>query len=84
MAVSAMPVESSEGTSETERPTAEVLAIGTAQGVVKRLSSDVPAGKDIWEIISLKAGDRVVCAANSRDDDHLVFITSDAQLLHFL
>ena len=83
MAVSAMPVESSEGTSETERPTAEVLAIGTAQGVVKRLSSDVPAGKDIWEIISLKAGDRVVCAANSRDDDHLVFITSDAQLLHF-
>ena len=69
MAVSAMPVESSEGTSGNRRPTAEVLAIGTAQGVVKRLSSDVPADKDIWEIISLKAGDRVVCAANSRDDD---------------
>jgi DNA gyrase subunit A len=60
------------------------LAVGTAQGVVKRVTTDYPGNKDDWEIISLKAGDQVVGAAELRTgDEDLVFVTSDAQLLHF-
>jgi DNA gyrase subunit A len=60
------------------------LAVGTAQGVVKRVTTDYPGNKDDWEIISLKAGDHVVGAIELRTgDEDLVFITSDAQLLHF-
>src|ERR1035437_9463726 len=58
------------------------LAVGTAQGVVKRVTTDYPGNKDDWEIISLKAGDHVVGAIELRTgDEDLVFITSDAQLL---
>jgi len=60
------------------------LAVGTAQGIVKRITTDYPANKDDWEIISLKERDHVVGAAELRTgDEDLVFITSDAQLLHF-
>lgn len=60
-----------------------LTAVGTAQGVVKRIAHDVPVGKDIWDVIALKPGDRVVGAVPSSEADHLVFVTSDAQLLHF-
>jgi DNA gyrase subunit A len=60
------------------------LALGTAQGVVKRVVPDPPQNKDAWEVVGLKDGDRVVGAVElGTDDDELVFITSDAQLLHF-
>ncbi|TDB88787.1 DNA topoisomerase IV subunit A [Actinomadura sp. KC216] len=60
------------------------LALGTAQGVVKRVVPDFPANRDEFEVIGLKDGDRVVGAVQLlSDDQHLVFITSDAQLLHF-
>ncbi|MDO5712364.1 MAG: DNA gyrase subunit A, partial [Micrococcales bacterium] len=60
------------------------LALGTAHGVVKRVSTDYPAGRDEWEAISLKPGDRVVGAAELTSGlEELVFVTSDAQLLHF-
>ncbi len=63
---------------------APTLALGTAQGVVKRVAAgDVPNNKDEWEVISLKDGDTVVGAAPATDDDELVFIASDASLLHF-
>jgi DNA gyrase subunit A len=62
---------------------AQIPALATAQGVVKRLNSDDPAGKEIWDLIALKAGDRVIGATTCQDDDELVFISSDAQLLHF-
>jgi len=58
------------------------LALGTKQGVVKRVLADYPV-KDEFELISLKDGDAVVGAALATDDDELVFIASDAQLLHF-
>ncbi len=59
------------------------LALGTAQGVVKRVTTDYPARSD-FELIGLKDGDVVVGAAEVADDrTDLVFITSDAQLLHF-
>ena len=59
------------------------VALGTAQGVVKRVTNDQPAKRD-WEAIVLKDGDSVVGAVDlvtGRED--LVFVTSDAQLLHF-
>jgi DNA gyrase subunit A len=60
------------------------LAIGTEQGVVKRLVPDPLQNKDSWEIVSLKPGDRVVGAVDlTVEDRDLVFVTSDAQLLHF-
>jgi len=58
------------------------LAIGTEQGVVKRVVADYPA-KDEFEIITLKDGDRVVGACLANDASTLVFVASDAQLLHY-
>ena len=60
------------------------LAIGTAQGVVKRVTPDYPQNSADFEIITLKDGDRVVGAVQLTDEDQeLTFITSDAQLLRF-
>nr|MBP6525018.1 DNA topoisomerase IV [Dermatophilaceae bacterium] len=59
------------------------IALGTAHGVVKRVTPDHPARAN-WEVIALKDGDRVVGAAALRDgEEDLVFVTSDAQLLRF-
>ncbi|WP_267243740.1 DNA gyrase/topoisomerase IV subunit A [Streptomyces sp. PR69] len=60
------------------------LAIGTLQGVVKRVVPDYPANKEELEVIALKEGDRIVGAAELRTgEEDLVFITSDAQLLRY-
>ncbi len=60
------------------------LALGTRQGVVKRVAAtELPAGKQEVEIISLKPGDAVVGAAAAPDASELVFVSSDAQLLRF-
>jgi DNA gyrase subunit A len=60
------------------------LALGTAEGVVKRVLPDYPQNRDEFELITLKSGDRVVGAAQlGAESDDLVFITSDAQLLRF-
>jgi DNA gyrase subunit A len=65
-------------------PDGPPLALGTAEGVVKRVTPDYPQARDDFEVISLRDGDRVVGAAPSASDDaDLVFITSDAQLLRF-
>jgi DNA gyrase subunit A len=59
------------------------LALGTAQGVVKRVNPEV-IGKDSWEIIRLDPGDSVVGAVELTSASlELVFISNDAQLLHF-
>src|SRR5690606_22838857 len=59
------------------------LALATAHGVVKRLTPEEPPQRDSWDVIALKDGDSVAGAALAADDDSLVFVTSDAQLLHF-
>jgi DNA gyrase subunit A len=60
------------------------IAIGTAEGVVKRVLPEYPQNRDDFEVISLRPGDRVVGAVQvSEESAELVFITSDAQLLHF-
>jgi DNA gyrase subunit A len=58
------------------------IALGTAQGVVKRVAAGLPAKPEL-EIIALKSGDEVVGVAQAPDDADLAFITTDAQLLHF-
>ncbi|MEV8251388.1 DNA topoisomerase IV subunit A [Microbacterium sp. NPDC076768] len=59
------------------------VALGTAQGTVKRIvPSALPARPDV-EVISLKQGDALVGAAEAPDDADLVFVTTDARLLRF-
>ncbi|MGO4343720.1 DNA gyrase/topoisomerase IV subunit A [Pedococcus sp. 2YAF34] len=59
------------------------IALGTAQGVVKRVTTDYP-GRSEFELVSLKDGDEVVGAVELlTGDEDLVFITSEAQLLRF-
>ncbi|MGO2633995.1 MAG: DNA topoisomerase (ATP-hydrolyzing) [Galactobacter sp.] len=64
-------------------PLDQVLAMGTAAGVVKRLSPDYPVNADEWEAIALKGKDRLLAVAPSSDTDELVFLTEQARLLHF-
>ncbi|MFF5564114.1 DNA topoisomerase (ATP-hydrolyzing) subunit A [Streptomyces sp. NPDC012623] len=60
------------------------LALGTLQGVVKRVVPDYPSNKDELEVISLREGDRIVGGVELRTgEEDLVFITSDAQLLRY-
>ncbi|WP_336628252.1 MULTISPECIES: DNA gyrase/topoisomerase IV subunit A [unclassified Microbacterium] len=59
------------------------LAVGTRTGVVKRVVPSALAVKPELEIIGMKPGDVVVGAGSAPDDAELVFVTSDAQLLHF-
>jgi DNA gyrase subunit A len=59
------------------------LALGTRQGVVKRVNPEV-LGRDEWEVISLKEGDEVVGAVELvTGEESLCFVTGEAQLLHF-
>jgi DNA gyrase subunit A len=60
------------------------LAVGTAQGTVKRVTPDYPQNATDFDVIALRDGDRVVGAVQlDSEDSELVFITSDAQLLRF-
>ncbi|MGX5692243.1 DNA gyrase/topoisomerase IV subunit A [Dermacoccus abyssi] len=59
------------------------LALGTAAGVVKRVNPDY-ANKPIMEVITLKGDDVVVGAVELQTGtEELVFVTNEAQLLHF-
>ena len=64
------------------------LLLGTAAGVVKRVTADVPASLDRWEVISLADGDRVLAAVPApadaaADDASAVFVTDQAKVLVF-
>lgn len=59
------------------------VALGTAQGIVKRIVPSTLAVKPELEVISLKPGDRVVGAAEAPDESEIVFVTRNAQLLRF-
>jgi DNA gyrase subunit A len=59
------------------------IALGTATGVVKRIELE-PAKTKSSEIIKLESGDDVVgFGITTKKFDTLIFITSDAQLLHY-
>jgi DNA gyrase subunit A len=67
----------------TLRPDGPGIALGTRQGIVKRVNPEV-LGRDEWEVIRLADGDEVVGAVElATGSEVLCFITSDAQLLHF-
>jgi DNA gyrase subunit A len=77
------PGETVVGLCAVDTPGAGV-ALGTAEGMVKRVLPDYPQNRDEFELITLKSGDRVVGAVQlSAESAELVFITSDAQLLRF-
>ena len=59
------------------------LAIGTNNGVVKRWNFESPTTMDSWSIIDLKDNDSVIGAALAKDEDRIVFISSDSSLLTF-
>jgi DNA gyrase subunit A len=59
------------------------VGLFTEQGTVKRVVlTDLPA-KPAFEVIGLKAGDRLVAAFAAPDDSEFAVVTSDAQLLRF-
>src|SRR4029078_1293281 len=65
-------------------PDSPGLALGTRQGVVKRVNPEYLSARDDWDVITLKDGDEVVVAVELRTcEETLCFVTSDAQLLHF-
>ncbi|MFJ3925084.1 DNA topoisomerase (ATP-hydrolyzing) subunit A [Streptomyces sp. NPDC090022] len=67
-----------------DETTSQGLALGTEQGVVKRVVPDYPANKEELEVITLKEGDRIVGAVELRTgEEDLVFLTDDAQLLRY-
>ncbi|MCW2933427.1 MAG: hypothetical protein JWM19_4389, partial [Actinomycetia bacterium] len=77
LALAALPAEGADDP-------AHGIALGTANGTVKRVQPDYPAGRDEFELITLKDDDRVVGAVQlAGDDAELVFISTDAQLLRF-
>lgn len=59
------------------------IALGTRLGVVKRFPATGWPTKPSFDVISLKPGDAVIGAVQAPDATELVFIASDAQLLHF-
>ncbi|MGH3094618.1 MAG: DNA gyrase/topoisomerase IV subunit A, partial [Streptosporangiales bacterium] len=60
------------------------LVLGTAQGVVKRVSPDYPRNRGGFDLIALRDGDSVVGATElATGEEDLYFVTTDAQLLRF-
>ena len=61
------------------------LALGTEQGVVKRVQPDYPSNRAEFEVVRLEPGDHVVGAVELAPDStaELVFVTSAAQVLRF-
>ena len=59
------------------------LALGTRDGVVKRVAAGGWPSRPDGEVIALKPGDEVIGASPADDAAELVFISTDAQLLHF-
>jgi DNA gyrase subunit A len=59
------------------------IALGTRQGIVKRVNPEV-LNRDDWEVLRLADGDEVVGAVElTTGRETLCFVSSDAQLLHF-
>ena len=63
--------------------TAPGLALGTRDGVVKRVRPEL-LNREEWEVITLAEGDEVVGAVQlTSGHEELCFVSSDANLLHF-
>jgi DNA gyrase subunit A len=62
--------------------TDQTYAIGTSQGVVKRIQGPLPERPEV-SLIALKEGDRLIGLMRSDQDSELAFISSAANLLIF-
>lgn len=62
--------------------TDRTYAIGTSQGVVKRIQGPLPERPEV-SLIALKEGDRLIGLMRSDQDSELAFISSAANLLIF-
>jgi DNA gyrase subunit A len=61
-----------------------IVALGTRNGIVKRVSPSEPPKSATWDLIKLEAKDEVIgVGVTTKSADKLVFITSNAQLLKF-
>ena len=68
---------------DADAATSVPIALGTRNGVVKRWNRESPTTMDSWSVIDLKDDDEVLAAAEARDDDRLVFVSTDSSLLTF-
>jgi len=59
------------------------IALGTKQGIVKRVATGSWPNKPDFEVIALRSGDELVGVTQGTDDHELIFVTSDAHLLRF-
>ena len=59
------------------------LALGTRNDKNKQRNRDSPSTLDSWSVIDLKDDDEVLAAAEARDEDRLVFVSTDSSLLTF-
>ena len=65
-------------------PLNEVLALATANGVIKRVNPEYPLNQTEWDVIKLKPKDTVIAATVcSSDDNALTLVTQEAKLLTF-
>lgn len=80
IAAIAMPSADDSGDNAVE---STPLALGTRNGVVKRWNRESPTTMDSWSVIDLKDDDEVLAAAEARDEDRLVFVSTDSSLLTF-
>ena len=62
---------------------ADPIAVATSTGTVKRLAPGSYPNRPDFEVLTLRSGETLVGAVQAPDAAELVFITSDAQLLHF-
>ena len=61
----------------------ESIALGTANGVIKRVDVSTFPAKPDFSVINLDDNDRVVGVAEVRESDDAVFVTAETQVLHF-
>ncbi|GGF24030.1 DNA gyrase/topoisomerase IV subunit A [Subtercola lobariae] len=59
------------------------IALGTKLGTVKRVIPGDWPNKPDFELITLKPGDEVIGAEQAPETSNLVFVATDAQLLHY-
>jgi len=59
------------------------IALGTRQGMVKRVATGSWPNKPDFEVIALRPGDELIGMTQGGENEEVIFVTSDAQLLRF-
>lgn len=65
-------------------PLHQVIALATDQGIIKRVNPEYPLNAEDWEVIKLKAQDKVIAVQSCPNDDlNITLVTEQAKLLTF-